>query len=132
MLVHPVIASWISNTERDRAALLRDFGPLYTSENESARLLWVLHRKWPKARETWFDEISIATNAFYDPELKAALSSFLRLTKRRFGGGWSLSAGDQRDVARWLVTNSGKSFGGLMLVAERIGGYHAEIVGPAH
>jgi hypothetical protein len=111
------ITRLVAKTQRDDRALLLEFGPLYADDDDSAELLRALLARWPLSD---FDETNVATAAPYDPRLKRALG-FINPRTRHHGGGLSLSAENQRDVWRWLLTIDGREIGGLRLTRDPIG-----------
>jgi len=88
-------------------------GPIVASGDASAVLLAAPHRRWPTDE---FDEINIAVAAPYRPEMMAALRFLGQLRiDRRPHGRLRLSAGNERDVLRWMLGIVGREIGGLRL-----------------
>jgi hypothetical protein len=109
------ITRLVAKTRRDDVALLARLGPLYADDD--AELLRSLYARWPL---DYFDQTNIATEAPYNARMKRALG-FLGPRVRHHGGGLSLSAENERDVWRWLLTIAGRELDGLRLTRDVIG-----------
>lgn len=110
------ISALIEKTQRDDAALQR-LGPVQIGDDASAAMLGALSARYSGT----FDEFNVRLDAPENERLMRAVRAITTPKVGRLAGEKALSAANERDLLRWLLSVAGRDIGGLRLERDMIG-----------